>query len=88
MYSYVYKKNNELFNKLGIAVSRKQGKAVKRNYIKRLIRENYKNYEDSIKKGYSFLIILNKKKSIEEINFKDIQSDFLKILKKAELLEI
>ena len=81
------KSTNKEFNKLGIAISRKQGKAVKRNHIKRLIRENYKNIESNLKKGYNFLIVINKKKNIEEINFKDIKKDFFEILKKADLLE-
>lgn len=80
------KENKNNFNKLGIAISRKQGKAVKRNRIKRLIRENYKNLEVNIKKGYNILIVINKKKSIENIKFKDIETNFLKTLKKANLL--
>ena len=84
---HVYvKKNNKPFNKLGIAISRKQGKAVKRNRIKRLIRENYKNIESKIEKGYNFLIVINKEKDIEKISFYDIQNNFIRTLKKANLL--
>ena len=72
---FYIKKNNLPYNKFGIAVSRKQGKAVYRNRIKRLIRENY-----------SLLIIINKNKNIKEITYYDIESNFLKTLKKANLL--
>ena len=80
------KKGNSSINKFGIAISKKQGKAVKRNRIKRLIRENYKNFESHIKKGTQILIIINKEKNIEEITFKDIENNFLRTLKKSDIL--
>ena len=80
------KKGNSSINKFGIAISKKQGKAVKRNRIKRLIRENYKNFESRIEKGTQILIIINKEKNIEEITFKDIENNFLRTLKKSEIL--
>ncbi len=85
IYMYIYK-NSKNYNKLGIAISKKQGKAVKRNRIKRLIRENYKNFESRIEKGINILIVINKEKNIEEISFKDIEKNFNNILKKANVL--
>lgn len=86
-YIHMYvKKTEKNYNKLGIAVSKKQGKAVKRNRIKRLIRENYKIFENRIEKGINILIIINKEKNIEEITFKDIESNFYSTLKKANVL--
>lgn len=80
------KQTNQDINKFGIAVSKKQGKSVKRNHIKRLIRENYKNFESSIKTGTNILIVINKNKDIKDISFKDIEENFLRTLKKANVL--
>ena len=80
-------KNNKNYNKLGIAISKKQGKAVERNHIKRLIRENYKTFEERIEKGTNILIVINKEKEIKNIDFYNIQKDFNRTLKKANILE-
>lgn len=81
---YVLKNKLEI-NKLGIAVGKKSGKAVDRNRIKRLIRENYKLSEDNIKSGYNILISVNKKAEIRNIDFYEVKRDIEKILKKTEL---
>ena len=81
---YIHKSNLSV-NKLGIAVSKKNGKANLRNKIKRLIRENYKNYETKIKNGTNLLITVNKDVDIKKVSFYDIKNDFDKILKKAEI---
>ena len=86
IFMYIHK-NSLNINKLGIAISRKQGKAVKRNRVKRLIRENYKVFEPKIGVGNNILIIINKNRNIEEITYYDIKNDFFQILKKAELIE-
>ncbi len=77
---------NNSYNKFGIAISKKQGKAVSRNHIKRLIRENYKIIEKRIKTGVNILIVINNKKDIKDISFDDIKMDFENALKKADLL--
>ncbi len=86
-YIHIYiKKTNSNYNKLGIAISRKQGKAVYRNRIKRLIKENYKNFENEIEKGINILIVINKEQNIKEINFDNIKENFYSTLKKANVL--
>lgn len=82
---FYIKETEKKYNKIAIAVSKKQGKAVDRNRIKRLIRENYKNFEDNIKIGVSILIVINKEQNIKEITFNDIKDNFERTLKKANV---
>ena len=83
---FYIKETTSIINKFGIAISKKSGKAVERNHIKRLIRENYTKLENNIKNGTYILVVINKNKNIKEINFKQIENDFYKSLKKANVL--
>ena len=76
-------KNNCNWNKFGIAVSKKQGKAVKRNHFKRLVRESYKILESQIFSGYNILIIGNKNKDISEFSYYKILENMEALFKKA-----
>ena len=54
---YLMKNGND-FNMMGIAVGKKFSKSsVKRNRVKRLIREAYRSSESRVKKGYSFVFL-------------------------------
>jgi ribonuclease P protein component len=81
---YILKNKNE-YNRMGIAIGKKCGKAVDRNRIKRLIRENYKLCEDNVKCGYNILISVNKKCEIKNVDFYKIKNDMQHLLKKSEL---
>ena len=78
-------KNNFTYNLLGLAISTKIGKAVKRNKIKRLIRENYNNIENSIKKGYSIVFLWKKKANIKNATYYNIKKDINIIFDKAKM---
>lgn len=78
-------KNKFDYNRLGIAVGKKSGRAVDRNKIKRLIRENYKLSEDCVNCGYNILISVNKKCDVKNIDFYDIKKDLQYLLQKSEL---
>jgi len=80
-------KNNFNTNMLGIAVGKKTGNSVKRNFIKRRIRENYRLLEEKIISGYSLVILWKKRNCNKDMAFFYIKNDMERILKKAKLLK-
>ena len=83
--AFIKKTGNSDYNFLGIAISSKVAKAVKRNYIKRLIRENYKQMEEGIKEGNKIVFLWKKKKDSKEASFVGIKEDMKRIFDKADL---
>ena len=79
------KKNNNNKNFLGIAIGVKIAKAVKRNHIKRLIRENYKNLEEKVNSGNTVVFLWKKKIDIKNANYKNIKQDMEDIFHKSKL---
>lgn len=79
-------KNNKNINLLGLAISTKFGKAVQRNRTKRLLRENYKNFEKNLLKGYSIVFIIKKETKPENLDFYKIKKDMNKIFYNAKLI--
>lgn len=80
------KQNGDLDeNLLGIAINSKLCNAVKRNRIKRLIRENYAQINKFLKKGNSIVFIINKNVEVSEITYYTLKKDMEKIFKKAKL---
>ena len=83
----IYINRNKLNeNVIGIAVSSKSGKAVRRNHVKRLIRENYYNKKIQLKRGYSIVFVWNRKIDIKNANYHVIESDMEKIFEKLKIL--
>lgn len=79
-------KNNKEYNLLGIAISSKAAIAVKRNAIKRYIRESYKDLEESISKGNSIVFLWKKNKDANNANYFEIKKDIETIFDKAGVL--
>ena len=79
--------NKENKNYLGIAISKKVANSVYRNKIKRLIRENYRQIENKIITGKTYVILWKKKSKIENINYYNIKEDINKIFSKAKLIK-
>ena len=80
-----YIKNNFEFNRVGFSISKKLGKAVVRNKIKRRIKESYRLNSCKFKKGYDiiFLARINAKST----DFDKIESAVLHLGKLAGLIK-
>ena len=80
------KKNNKNENYIGVAVSTKVGKAVRRNRIKRLIRESYFAEKNIIKNGYDLVFLWNKNADFFEINYHIIHEEIVNLFDKANMV--
>lgn len=72
-----------LYNKVGISVSKKVGNSVVRSRTKRLITENYRFKLDNLIKGYDFVFVARTK--IKDKSFQNIDKAMDNIFKKAGL---
>lgn len=72
-------------NRLGLAVSKKVGGAVKRSRAKRIIRAAYSTVEDSLCKG--FLIVISAKPEIDGKKSTDIAKEMKYAFSKLEMFE-
>jgi len=75
--------NSYSCNRLGITVNKKIGKSVKRNRIRRLIKENYRHYENFIKDGYDLVFV--SRSTIDLPEFTDIKKEMKFLLKKLNV---
>ena len=73
--AYVLENNKKDCNFLGLAISVKTAKAVKRNMIKRLLRENYKILENNIINGVSIVFLWKKGIDTKNALFNNIKDD-------------
>ena len=79
-----YKKNNLGYNRLGITCTKKIGKAVVRNKVRRRIRESYREIEERLIGGtYDFIIVARMKAASSE--YKNISSALRYLCNKASL---
>ncbi len=85
--AFIKTNNKQQINTLGIAISVKIAKAVKRNHIKRLIRESYRKQEETIKTGNQIVILWKKKVDIKNATYKNINHDLQTIFDKAKIIE-
>lgn len=70
--------------RVGISVSKKVGKAVTRNKVRRRIREAYRlNVDENVKSGYDIVFIA--RVASKEAEYKDIEKSINNLIKKANM---
>ncbi len=71
-------RNNMLFSRIGIQVKAKIGSAVKRNYIKRMVRETFRRMKTEFRRPVDLIFIAEK----EILNIKGVQfeEEFRKVV--------
>lgn len=80
----LYVRKNRLDqNRLGVTVSKKVGKAVVRNRVRRRIKESYREIESRISASYDFVVVARGKAA--ECDYKKIRSALIYLMRKAGL---
>lgn len=70
--------------KVGFAVTKKLGKAVERNKIRRRLREIVRNYLPNLKQNYTIIIVA--KDNVSEFSFEELSNQFLNLATKADIV--
>ena len=78
-------KNGTCHNKVGFSVSKKIGNSVKRNRVKRLMKENYRIISPRLKKGHNLIFTARVKSS--GADYYQIQRNMTSAIKRARLFE-
>lgn len=76
--------NNEDFNKVGFSVSKKVGKSVIRNKVRRRIKECYRLNSSLIKRGYNIIFVSRVK--AKEATYHELEKAMISLFKKAQIL--
>ena len=84
-YVVLYMLQNGLeVNRLGITASKKTGNSVKRNRIKRLIKENYRHSEEMVKSGYDLVFVVRSSSILPD--FYKIKKEIYYLLRKLNMI--
>lgn len=77
------KKNNLERTRLGVSISKKVGKSVVRNKLKRRIKEIFRQFMENIKKGYD--IVISVKPEMTDAEYDRIKKEIKNILKRGHI---
>jgi len=80
---YAFENGSDV-NRLGLSVSKKVGgNNVRRNRIKRLIRENYRIFESGLKKGFDFVVVA--RKPVSQATFHQVENSLMNLFSKLRI---
>jgi ribonuclease P protein component len=82
---YSLKKPGQAHFRIGLSVSKKLGNAVKRNQIKRYIRQAVLELEEDLHNEYDYIIIA--RKPAAEMDFFEIKNSLIHVLKISKVLK-
>lgn len=83
-YFAVYcRKTNRPYSRLGITTGVKLGKAVRRNFVRRRIRELYRTNEDKLLPGFDVVVVARSRAIYGR--YADLQRSFLQLMRKLGL---
>lgn len=83
-YFAVYsRKTNRPYSRLGITTGVKLGKAVKRNFVRRRIRELYRTNEDKLIPGYDIVVVARSRAIFGK--YAELERSFRHLMKKLGL---
>ncbi|MDO4282187.1 MAG: ribonuclease P protein component [Clostridia bacterium] len=80
-------KNENMRNFFAVCVSKKNGKSVHRNKMKRWAREVYKLQENQLKKNYNIIVVYKKSVVFDNINYSLVENDIINCFKELKLYE-
>lgn len=76
--------NRSDFNRMGVSVSKKVGKSVVRNKVRRRIKECYRLNCDKIKSGYNIIFIA--RVNAKEASYKEIEKSMMSLFRRSRIL--
>jgi len=79
-----YCPNGTKQNRIGFSISKKVGKSVVRNKIKRIYGEAFRRMEEQLCKGYDFIVIA--RKPAADVSFHEACKELYNLCRKGKLL--